>query len=307
VNSKYRFVLVVVALVILGTAAVASGATGDPLILGAINEAGKGTSLSSGTELGEPTLIVTASGTQIPLAAVAGNETEFAAYVRGYEDGLKLDGAVETDRAGVVVIPRVRRASPSCHARVRNPTRRTPSKLTRSCSQRCRATWQPRSSTSRCTLTWTPRPFALPGQRMWACVLGGSPFGATPRRKRQTTRGSFAPAANQIHTPHYSVISLIACLASDGHPPPTSDPPPKPLRPLAPTSVRDPSGLRVPGIAQQERADRLAGVDTPRNSAMSVTFHNMTSSPRRSTSRTFESRYRCWTSPAAAAESLLRQ
>jgi hypothetical protein len=105
VNNKYRFVLVAIALVVLGTAAVASGATGDPLILGAINEAGKGTNLSSDTQLGEPTLTVTASGTQIPFAAVAGDETEFAAYVRGYEDALKLDGAVETDRAGVVVIP----------------------------------------------------------------------------------------------------------------------------------------------------------------------------------------------------------
>jgi hypothetical protein len=38
---------------------------------------------------------------------------------------------------------------------------------------------------------------------------------------------------------------------------------------------------------------------------MSVTFHNLTSSPRRSTSRSFESRCRCWTSSAAAAESLL--
>jgi hypothetical protein len=105
VNMKYRFVLAIIALVVLGTAALASGATGDPLILGAINEAGKGTHLSSGTELGEPTLTVTASGTQIPFAAVAGDESQFAAYVRGYEDGLKLDGALETDRAGVVVIP----------------------------------------------------------------------------------------------------------------------------------------------------------------------------------------------------------
>ena len=105
VNKKYRFVLAVIALVVLGTSALASGATGDPLILGAVNEAGKGTSLSSDTELGEPTLTVTASGTQIPFAAVAGDESEFAAYVRGYEDGLKLDGAMETDRAGVVVIP----------------------------------------------------------------------------------------------------------------------------------------------------------------------------------------------------------
>ena len=104
-NKNYRFVLGVVALVVLGTAALASGATGDPLILGAVNEAGKGTHLSSGTELGEPTLTVPASGTQIPFAAVAGDETQFAAYVRGYEDGLKLDGAVETDRAGVAVIP----------------------------------------------------------------------------------------------------------------------------------------------------------------------------------------------------------
>ena len=103
--NKYRFVVAVIALVVFGTAALASRATGDPLILGAINEAGKGTSLSSGTELGEPTLTVTASGTQIPFASVAGNETEFAAYVRGYEDGLKLDGSMETDRAGVVVIP----------------------------------------------------------------------------------------------------------------------------------------------------------------------------------------------------------
>lgn len=104
-NEKYRFVLAVMALVVLGTAGLASGATGDPLILGAINEGGKGTHLSSGTELGEPTFTVTASGTQIPLAAVAGDQTQFAAYVRGYEDGLKLDGAMETDRAGVVVIP----------------------------------------------------------------------------------------------------------------------------------------------------------------------------------------------------------
>ena len=104
-NKKYRFALAVIALIVLGTAGLASGATGDPLILGAVNEAGKGTSLSSGTELGEPTLTVTANGTQIPFAAVAGDETQFAAYVRGYEDGLKLDGAIETDRAGVVVIP----------------------------------------------------------------------------------------------------------------------------------------------------------------------------------------------------------
>ena len=40
---------------------------------------------------------------------------------------------------------------------------------------------------------------------------------------------------------------------------------------------------------------------------MSVAFHNLTSSPRRSTSRSFESRYRCWMSSAAATESLLRQ
>jgi hypothetical protein len=103
--NKYRFVVAVIALVVLGTAALASGATGDPLILGQLNESGKGTYLSSGTELGEPTLTVTASGTQIPFAAVAGDATEFAAYVRGYEDGLKLDGSMETDRAGVVVIP----------------------------------------------------------------------------------------------------------------------------------------------------------------------------------------------------------
>jgi hypothetical protein len=104
VNEKHRFVLAVIALVVLGTAGLASGATGDPLILGAINEAGKGTHLT-GTEPGEPTLTVTASGLQIPFAAVAGAETQFAAYVRGYEDGLKLDGAMETDRAGIVVIP----------------------------------------------------------------------------------------------------------------------------------------------------------------------------------------------------------
>jgi hypothetical protein len=41
VNKNYRFVLGVVALVVLGTAGLASGATGDPLILDGINEAGK--------------------------------------------------------------------------------------------------------------------------------------------------------------------------------------------------------------------------------------------------------------------------
>jgi hypothetical protein len=105
VNQKYRFVLAITALVVLGTAALASGATGDPLILGDINEAGKGTYLSADTELGEPTLTVTAGGTQIAFAAVAGDMSESAAYVRGYEDGLKLDGSMETDRAGVVTIP----------------------------------------------------------------------------------------------------------------------------------------------------------------------------------------------------------
>jgi hypothetical protein len=52
-------------------------------------------------------------------------------------------------------------------------------------------------------------------------------------------------------------LSPIACVAIDGRPRPTSCSPPRPLRSIAPSSVRDPSGLRVPGIARQERADRL--------------------------------------------------
>src|SRR5688500_13791908 len=63
--NKYRFVTLIVALVVLGTAAFAGGATGDPLILGAQNNtADRGTYLTSGTQFGEATLTVVGSEAQ---------------------------------------------------------------------------------------------------------------------------------------------------------------------------------------------------------------------------------------------------
>ena len=104
--NRYRFVAVIVALVVLGTAAFASGATGDPLILGSFsNEANKGTALTSGTEFGEATLTVNAGGGHFALQTNAGDFDIASTYIQGYSDALRVDGSISTDRAGVVVIP----------------------------------------------------------------------------------------------------------------------------------------------------------------------------------------------------------
>jgi hypothetical protein len=50
---------------------------GEPLILRAVNEGGKGTSLSSDSGLGDPTLTVTASGTPDPLGGAGWRRTQF--------------------------------------------------------------------------------------------------------------------------------------------------------------------------------------------------------------------------------------
>ena len=100
---------------------------------------------------------------------------------------------------------------------------------------------------------------------MWPCVSGGSRSGAIRRPEREPKlRGLRASAGLELPVTRGCFqrgdpLSPIACVASDGHPRPTSCPPPRPLRPIAPSSVHGPSGLRVPGIARQERADRLAG------------------------------------------------
>ena len=103
--NKYRFVAVIVALVVVGTAAFASGATGDPMILGAQNEANKGTALTSGSELGEATLTVNSTGSHFAFQSNAGDVDIASSYIQGYSDALRVDGSIETDRAGVVTIP----------------------------------------------------------------------------------------------------------------------------------------------------------------------------------------------------------
>jgi hypothetical protein len=97
--------------------------------------------------------------------------------------------------------------------------------------------------------------FAHPSQ-----LLGGlsPPMSGASRaacRSAPTSRSSVLPKCFQRGDP----LSRIACVASDGRPRPTSCPPPRPLRPIAPSSVRGLSGRRVPGIARQARADRLDG------------------------------------------------
>jgi hypothetical protein len=72
-------------------------------------------------------------------------------------------------------------------------------------------------------------------------------------------RTLLATSHTQLASRRGDLLWPIACVASDGRPRPTSCPPPKPPRRIAPSSVRGPGGLRAPGIARQERAGRLAG------------------------------------------------
>jgi hypothetical protein len=115
-----------------------------------------------------------------------------------------------------------------------------------------------------CGPAWSPIGARLRGRRSSGSLTGRTAASRTPPRSNRgaSQLGDRLPALSYRYSgmlPAGRSLSPITCVASDGHPPPTSCPPPRPLRPIAPSNVRGPGGPRVPGIARQERADRLAG------------------------------------------------